>query len=342
MLTPDSAAFTPVTKKSEISKAISQLHAAVRQSAKGVEYESVVGAPGGAGQSRITWLKDLAFWICIERYEQRGDRHWIAYGLENPGETNRALNIRVESSLPSAGQDRRIAGLVACDASGSLYLLHSGKIGGGKKGFGKTFFWERYKGERVSVAFDDGVREYALIGRIGARDFLRRLADFVHGVNAIRENDGTYIWRFPQSTRKFVKKNGSKSEVYFLSDTIVQDHKHDRVLNSLKIQVVKLFKNAIIQEDQRRDMLVKIPRYRTIEIEAKTSLSPQDIYTAVGQLLVNRDSAGESRLILVAPSEIETATELLDRLDSLSVGVLGYVEKAGAIEFPRLAEVLHR
>jgi hypothetical protein len=286
----------------------------------------------------LTWISKLRFWICVETYEVRGDRHWIAYGVVDPTLTKKALNIRVETSLPHLGVNRRIAGLLATDEGGNSYLLHSGKIGGGKKGFGKTFFWKHYRGDRTLVRFEDGDREYALIGRIDASDFAERLGDFVHGVDALRSGNLKYIWRFPTGSglRPFAKKGGGKSKAEITKTIIIRNRAHDEVLNALKAHLDRHPSVASIREDLR-DLHVTLTNGTELDVEVKVRTDRYEIYTAVGQLLLNQD---KTRLVLVAPFKLADSADLIRRLRDLAISFVGFQGSGERLSFSGLDTIL--
>ena len=46
----------------------------------------------------------------------------------------------LQVAFPLQGTNRRLWGVIAADADGGLFLLHSGKVGGKRMGVGKTEF----------------------------------------------------------------------------------------------------------------------------------------------------------------------------------------------------------
>jgi hypothetical protein len=329
------ASLIPVTTAKQTSDAIRSIRSAIQSARGAVACTHVLGAQGGSGESKMTWIPRFGFWACIEPYDGKlRTRHWLAYGLVDPRATSSNLNIRVETAVPHRGINRRIAGLIAEDGSGNAYLLHSGKIGGGKKGFGKSFFWKHYNGDSVSVSFDDGEREYALIGLIDSQHFVERLADFIHGVDALRSGKLKYQWRFPKGSENlsFTKKQGGTTEVEPSKTIIVRSRTHDEVVNALKKQLDSYSFVASIGDDIR-DLHVVLTNGERIDVEVKTATDRYDIYTAVGQLLLNQD---RTRLVLVTPSDVGEAVDLITRLGELSISHVGYKRSADRFTFTGL------
>ena len=91
------------------------------------------------------------------------------------------MSIAAEINFPAAGLSRAVSGVFAEDGKGGLWVLHRGKIRGGKE-----LFFRYFGGE--TVAADDGGREdrFALIGRLDDADFAAKLAAFVSEVLRIK------------------------------------------------------------------------------------------------------------------------------------------------------------
>jgi hypothetical protein len=81
--------------------------------------------------------------------------HWNVYGL-NPN-PNRSNDNAVQINVPYKGVNRSRAGLFAEDVkTKKIYLMHRGKVGGGRKGIGKAAFVEWYNGKTFTVDELDG------------------------------------------------------------------------------------------------------------------------------------------------------------------------------------------
>ena len=80
----------------------------------------------------LTWHSNLQFWVMLapDRLE---NRYWCAYGTEDPTKQS-MVSITCEINPPHFGVNRLCAGLFISDSSGSVYLAHSGKVGGGRAG----------------------------------------------------------------------------------------------------------------------------------------------------------------------------------------------------------------
>jgi hypothetical protein len=168
-----------------------------------------LGYQGGSMEKAVCWVAGEGVWLSNYREE---NRWWNGFGTVDPRETQ-MLTITVEINPPMDGVDRRCAGAFLRDDRGRLYLTHTGRVGGGRKGIGKREFLSRFKG---SIAEVDGY-EYILVGRLDADDFIRNVAGFVKVVDAFKNEvagavpneggesaeNGVRIWLFQANSRRF-------------------------------------------------------------------------------------------------------------------------------------------
>lgn len=135
-------------------------------------------------------------WFAYQSLEDAGiPRHWNALG-SGPPALRRSNNITVEVNPAIHGVNRKVAGLFAVDnKTGHTVLLHRGRIGGGKKGIGKSSFIEWYPGTKVEFfdpSHDDGDESAILVADLDSERFLIQLEDFVDAVRkfkALRKAD---------------------------------------------------------------------------------------------------------------------------------------------------------
>src|SRR5476651_2526011 len=85
---------------------------------------------GGELRTTIHWARDDDFWWAVEPRHAR-DALVLGHAPDAPA---RRESITCEINLPRAGADRKVAGIVAADEAGALYLAHSGRMGGARAG----------------------------------------------------------------------------------------------------------------------------------------------------------------------------------------------------------------
>jgi hypothetical protein len=147
------------------------------------------GHQGGSGWAKPGyWLAKQDFWVAFRRPPE-DNKYWNAFGmgLPDPAKSNSPV---CEVNFPLQGIRPGMVGALAKDESGKLYVLHSGKIGGGKKGVGRALFEAKWKGGWRAAG--DGLNSYSfvLVGLLDDPNFLDRLGDFLRIVNVIRGTSG--------------------------------------------------------------------------------------------------------------------------------------------------------
>jgi len=75
--------------------------------------------------------------------------------------------------------DRKTGGAFAEDHWGNVFVIHRGKIGGGKKGVGKSLFEQNYRGVWSLMEDGNSISEVAVIGNLKSGRFAPQAAQFV-------------------------------------------------------------------------------------------------------------------------------------------------------------------
>src|SRR5260370_5266080 len=97
---------------------------------------------GGELRTTIHWARDDSFWWAFEpRQVSRTPRNALLLG-HAPNAPTRRESITCEINLPREGADRKVAGIIAADETGALFLAHSGRMGGARPGQRKSAFRE--------------------------------------------------------------------------------------------------------------------------------------------------------------------------------------------------------
>lgn len=137
-----------------------------------------IGYKSNNEQVTVIWHSDVRMWVLLEP-ERLDNRYWCAFGLEEP-RTNSLLPIACEINIPREGVNRRVAAAIAEEPNGTLTLVHSGKVAGGRKGIGKDAFLNYYDGGLVNVDWADGRRSACIpVTKLSASDMKRAIARFV-------------------------------------------------------------------------------------------------------------------------------------------------------------------
>jgi hypothetical protein len=142
---------------------------------------------GGELRTAIHWARDDAFWWAIE---PRADRHALLLG-HAPEAPGRRESITCSLTLARAGASRKIAGIVAADGDGALYLAHSGRMSGGQTRPGASDFRDfLVDGVWRKLEWPDGRRTVALIvAPLDSPRLMRLLGRFVDSVRRFKAGD---------------------------------------------------------------------------------------------------------------------------------------------------------
>lgn len=150
--------------------------------------EHRLGFQGGSLDIQLFWISSLLIWGA---FRTTGDGFENCFGISRP-EEDESLEITVAVNLPRAGVNRRIAGAIGRDpVSGALYLLHGGRLGGGRKGVGAEQFWRHFRSSAwLKDRPGEEPRRVAVVGRLDSSDFVRDVSSFVHEVARIKRAAG--------------------------------------------------------------------------------------------------------------------------------------------------------
>jgi hypothetical protein len=251
----------------------------------------------------------------------------------------------VHMGFDPGGLNRRVSGQFLWDEQRYVYLAHSGKIGGARKGIGKATFFAMYRGDNIVQAKWPGAggraSEFVILGRIDSPRLLAHISYVVHEIARIK--------KAVDKTRRIVTKVKvddvfnpefyGRRATYEPKGAIEASCDHGIVVNRLRSAIVDRI--GIEPKNRKtRDLFITDSRGRvTVLFEVKTDLLTGSTYTAVGQLLLN--GAAERtmpKLVLVVPGNPSARTS--EALSRLNVRVLSYEWKGEEPSFSNLGEAL--
>lgn len=281
-----------------------------------------IGFPSGNADEVVYSEGAGTLWAAFGSLENASiARRWNLFGVFD--EERNSQNITVEINIPTKENTAQVAGFFARDVvTGHVYLMHSGRIGGGKTGVGRTAFltWSGAKLKEVSTS-DGESRHGIVIGQVNSSSLVGQLWKFVTLVkdfkDAVDRGDlETSSWREKIaeyerfSPESHGQRSGSRSsEIDYISY-------HGEVVNLLREE-----RQSTLQRDERVfntqliDLYVRNGTSMTEVYEIKTSLNRQALYTAIGQLMTHSmEAIPNARRILVLPvgslpSDIEKCVE---------------------------------
>ena len=136
-----------------------------------------VSGAGGGFETEVAYSPELDLWYAMQ---PQGKKCWNGFGIGQPA-AGKKVSIAAEINFPTEGLNRAVSGVFAEDGNGGVWVLHRGKIRGGKE-----LFFRHFGGETLTA--DDGGKEetFALVGRLDDADFAAKLAAFVKEILRIK------------------------------------------------------------------------------------------------------------------------------------------------------------
>jgi len=167
--------------------------------------EYKIGFPSGSWVAHVYYNNEI--WYSTYLIDKK--RNWNGFGVSSELSKNGSISIVVEINTPLKGINRSVSGFFAIEESTQkVFLMHRGRVGGGRKGVGKNSFLQWYSQNSIPVKdSDDGDHRAIKIGEISSEGFIVDLAVFVKAV-----------WQFKQYVT-----SGDINESTFLSDQELKD-----------------------------------------------------------------------------------------------------------------------
>ena len=316
-------------------KEIERLHNKLVSSLNQYKTEDIRVLTGHMGESLhvdASYSEELNIWWNIDIVEgNSGERYWNAFGIGKP-KPNKLAYIICEINYPTSGINKRVAATWVKEA-GEYVLLHSGKIGGGRKGIGKISFQEKFAGSFVESPLEELSGKYTEIGNLNNPNLPHQIKFFVEEVARIKDeivNPTSSVAKNSIDPLEILKTTyneeftGTK-QYNGNSNKITSNCNHGLVVNGLKEALED--KQYKIANDQARDLYIynETPQITHV-FEIKTSLNSQIIFTAIGQLLVNSARIEPlPKLVFVVPEKLNI--NLTKTLQKLNITQLVYTFK---------------
>ncbi len=289
-----------------------------------------IGFPGGNDNLTIYSSGEGKLWAAFGGPIRgpAGLRFWNPFGIYSPDRPSQM--ITVEINIPTDGNNAQVAGFFAEDAdTGDIFLMHSGRVGGGRPGIGKSAFLVWSKAKLVEVSDPDGgVRNGIAVGRLGDDDLAGRIWAFVDDVQEFKKkaaagelDKADFKRRVDEYNRYSKEFSGTKKgELYgkFKYITYHGDIVHAlyEERNACVALGEEVFNSALI------DLFVKKNGVVSEVYEVKTGVGRQVLYTAIGQLVTHAATGcDEVKKYLVVPADEAIAQDLQKALEVLGIEV---------------------
>jgi len=277
-----------------------------------------IGHPGGSFDDEVLYSSDLNLWVCAFKHQ---NRYWNGFGIGRPIDSN-SNSIIGEINFPLKGINRRVAGAFALEENGNILVLHRGKIGGGRRGIGKTFFINNFRGDYVKALDGDRESEFFLVGELHSKLFHKQVANFINEIHRIKTLAiGRQTYNFNDLADFSYTDEHFGKTVTENREPIIIERTHGIVVNALARELRN--RSLKIGNDRNRDLFIHNSRQITTLFEIKTSSSTQCLYSVIGQLLLySVPILNPIKLIAVLPDKLsKTVTK---RFSSLGINILYY------------------
>lgn len=320
--------FRLVTNKGEIAKCQRALERAMRKRFS-ERIKRNIGYPSGTMYDAVVYT-NRAHWYHTGDLREGGNPrrlNWFGAFVESGN-----LQIAVEINVPFAGRNDQVAGFFVRESrSGMTFLAHSGRVGGGTAGVGKTGFLAWTDQQLIEV--DDnggGIREGILVAPLNTTATVSRLVQYVDSITqykaAVRAGK-TKTEEFQRKVHEYdayyEEARGRRKGVRRAEFDYVT--RHGEIVSALHEwqnkqpipQAAVPVKNVLI------DMGIAINDELIEVFEAKPTADRSSIYTAIGQLFVH-GRAQKCRRTIVLPEGQELAVALSEALSRLENEVLRF------------------
>jgi hypothetical protein len=299
-------------------------------------YAVRLGHPGASASARICWCEGLGIWFCFRKAGV--DRYSNVFGVRKPG-GNASLSITCEINVPLRDIDRRLGGVFAEDEAGRIFLVHRGRLGGGRKGVGKALFEQHYRGVWTSLEDGDARSSVAVVGMLSSPRLPRQIGQFVRKVDWIKRQAHLLaakqleIFADGAAGEEFMGRavEAASPDLQGLSD-------YGLLLKDLSDMVARRCRR--VRGDSRRDLAVIDDEGRvTALFQVCTDASEAGFSTAMARLLLEgTDLPHRPALVLVLPAS--PPEELVSRLARLDIEVITYMWNGDAAVFSGLDHLL--
>lgn len=308
-----------------------------RQFAKGATRERrTLGSQGDSSTALIYLREDLGVWMAP--LSQIRGYLWCPFGtlpLRPSGNLSMVVQINPIVSEPI----NDTGGMLAEDVAGDRWFCHTGRVGGGHSGVGKSAFLAWTEREPVPATKSSGsATEVLPIARVGDRRMLQDIADFVREVEAFKS--GQKSTALPRGKGPF----GGADEEPQGSTTVAaragyrMERKHGLIRNKL----ADALRDAGFKpyRDSQRDIYIGDRERPDVEFEIKPSADSQSVYTAVGQLLMHSEVNPAKVKVLLIPGGLEP--DRADAIRRLGIHIATFTLTKSEVTFQNLPRSMAR
>jgi len=294
-----------------------------------------LGHQGASFTAKVSWSKKLGLWIFSQATKEV--RYWNAFGRGKP-QVGGHLPITAEINFPWAGIDRKTGAAFARDAWDRIYVIHRGKIGGGKKGIGKSLFEEYYRGVWAWMDDGDALSQVAVVGALTSSRFALQTAQFVAKIERLKSTAALS----PQTWLNFSEVSFHEELVGnpppLPSDYVTGACDRNLVISHLA-QLLERWKFKVGNDVNHELFLIHPVTGRLSHVLAVLACGEEShVMSAAAKLLLQQAAeADHPTAVLLMPEEAMNL--YIQQLQRLHIDVLGYRLEGERIIFPDLGKI---
>lgn len=299
------------------------------------EIKVKLGHQGAGFSAKVLWLKDLGIWKFSQTIKEV--RYWNAFGIGKPG-TSSVLSIASEINFPWAQIDRKTGGAFAENAWGNVFVIHRGKIGGGKKGVGKSLFEHNYRGVWSFMEDGDSIGQVAVIGDLKSNRFALQAAQFVKKIEIMKLSAGASTQTEMDFSEITFREDLIGSATPLPEDEIVSACDHDLVVSELAT-LLQRRKIKIGNDTESELFAVDTSENRISHIfEVLTDTKEKSVLAAAAKLLLQTSAAALNPLpVLILPEDKMSHYE--QEMKRINIFIIGFRWQEEKIIFSGLEKI---
>lgn len=274
---------------------------------------------------RLILREDLGIWT-NPGGELHGRRWCILGVLPLPATGNVTMVVQINPAVDPSSKGS--AGCLARDGAGDLWICHTGRVGGGRKGISRSKLLKWTTREPVNISREDRKPVSAFpVARVGDRKILVDIADYVREIHAFKEG--------VPSQRAFVsgRKPFRECEADGIGERLATTYKIRREHGVVSNRLIGCLQSGgyRVGKDKFRDAFVGPAANPQAEFEIKPTTCWQDLYTGVGQLMLHATATPARLKVLVVPQGI--SREKRAAVQAAGIQVITYTQRGNTIRF---------
>ena len=294
-----------------------------------------LGHQGAGFSAKVLWSKELGIWKFSQTIKEV--RYWNAFGIGKPG-TSSVLSIASEINFPWAKIDRKTGGAFAEDAWGNVFVIHRGKIGGGRKGVGKSLFEHNYRGVWSFMEDGDSISQVAVIGALNSPRFALQTAQFVKKIEILKSSAAPSTQMEMNFSEITFREDLVGSAPSSAEDEISPACDHDLVVCSLaallqrqKIKIGNDTESELFAVDANENRISHV-------FEVLIDVKEKNVLAAAAKLLLQTSAAALNPLpVLVLPED--KINSYAQELQRINISVIGFRWQEEEIVFSGLEKI---